>query len=137
MSSRVASEPGEDVQSIDAKVGFRSGDVFVQVKTTHKHALAGTTSLNYTPRTDWLDKWDDLSVPAYFVVVVVPNGSSGWLNHAVTGTEMMQTAAFWVRIDSAAVRAANKIAVPRTQRLTAATLPQWETDLRAAFSGGV
>jgi hypothetical protein len=130
------SEPGEDVQSIDAKLGFAAGDVFVQVKTTHQQGIAGGASINYTPEDNWLRKWEKLKVPAYFVVVVVPDDSSLWLDHVGTGTHMQGTAAFWVRIDVAAIRAAHSIVVPRSQRLSASTLPQWEADLLASFTAG-
>lgn len=129
------SSPGEDVQSIDAKVGFSEGPVYVQVKTTHLHAIDGATTINYIPEVNWLDKWAKLKMPVYFVVVVVPDDSANWLDHIATGTTMTATGAFWVRIDVEAVRDANRVTVPRTQRLTAATLRQWETDLHNAFSG--
>jgi hypothetical protein len=131
-------ESGEDVQAIDTKIGFVEGDVFVQVKTTKRHKISGTsTTMNYTPEADWLRKWRPLHVPVYFVVVVVPSDSGVWLDHHVAGTHMFETAAYWCRIDVAAVTAANKIEVPRAQRLSAATLPTWESDLRASFGGGV
>lgn len=128
--------PGEDVQSIDAKVGFTAGDVFVQVKTTHKQGISGSEFINYAPEDNWLRKWSKLLLPAYFVVVVVPSDSGTWLEHADTGTLMKKTAAFWCRIDVPGIEAANKIAVPRLQRLTASTFREWESDLNAAFSGG-
>lgn len=130
------SAPGEDVQSIDAKVGFAAGDIFVQVKTTHQHGITGNVSINYTPEENWLRKWAKLKVPAYFVVVVVPNDSGLWLDHGDIGTNMVGTAAFWCRIDVVNIRAANSIAVPRLQRLSASTLPEWEADLLESFSGG-
>jgi hypothetical protein len=128
---------GEDVQAIDAKIGFGDGDVFVQVKTTKRHKISGTSlTMNYTPEADWLRKWAKLHVPVYFVVVVVPSDSGIWLDHHVAGTQMFETAAYWCRIDVAGVAAANKIAVPRAQRLSAATLPTWESDLRESYGGG-
>jgi hypothetical protein len=126
-------EPGEDVQSIDAKLGFVSGDVFVQVKTTKNHAMAGSPDITYYPDAKWLAKWAKLGMPAYFVVVVVPGDSGMWLDHDPSGTKMVATAAYWTRIDVSAIRAVNKIQVPRAQRLSAATLPQWEADLLTAF----
>ncbi|WP_309615611.1 DUF4365 domain-containing protein [Salinibacterium sp.] len=129
---------GEDVQAVDAKIGFGDGDVFVQVKTTKRHKMSGTSlTMNYTPTANWLRKWGKLRVPVYFVVVVVPSDSGVWLDHHVAGTHMFETAAYWCRIDVAAVTAANKIEVPRAQRLSAATLPTWESDLRAIYGGGV
>jgi hypothetical protein len=129
--------PGEDVQAIDANIGFGVGDVSVQVKTTKLHKLSGTNlTMNYTPKADWLRKWGKRHVPLYFVVVVVPSDSGVWLDHHVAGTHMFETAAYWCRIDVAAVTAANKIEVPRAQRLSAATLPTWELDLRAIYGEG-
>lgn len=130
------SAPGEDVQAIDAKVGFAAGDVFVQVKTTHQHSIADSSDIKFYPQDNWLRKWEKLKNPAYFVVVVVPDDSGLWLDHVVTGTNMKDTAAFWVRIDVPAIRAAESIVIPRSQRLSALTLPGWETDLLARFTDG-
>lgn len=130
------SSPGEDVQSIDAKLGFTAGDVFVQVKTTHQHSIAGTKDIRFTPETNWLKKWSKLKVPAYFVVVVVPDDSGLWLDHHGSGTQMQGTAAYWTRIDVATIRAANRIIVPRSQRLSALTFPEWEADHNASFTAG-
>lgn len=126
-------EPGEDVQAIDAKLGFVSGDVFVQVKTTQSHAMSGKPDITYYPDSKWLDKWAKLRMPAYFVVVVVPSDSGTWLDHDPSGTKMVATAAYWTRIDVDTIRSTNRIEVPRSQRLSAATLPDWETDLLTAF----
>lgn len=124
---------GEDVQSIDLKLGFQAGDVYIQVKTTQSHAMSGGPNITYYPEANWLDKWAKLRVPAYFVVVTVPSDSGSWLDHDSSGTKMVATAAYWTRIDVESIRAANKIQVPRAQRLSAATLPQWESDLLSVF----
>ncbi|NRD09507.1 DUF4365 domain-containing protein [Rathayibacter agropyri] len=129
--------PGEDVQAIDADVKFQAGSVAVQVKTTHKHAIDGKNAeIHFTPHVDWLRKWGKLKVPVYFVVVVVPDDSGQWLDHHAVGTQMNRTAAYWCRIDVTTVTSANKIVVPRSQRLSAETLIAWENDLLDCFKAG-
>lgn len=125
--------PGEDVQAIDAKLGFGAGDVFVQVKTTHQHELRGTSKIGYTAKPRWLKKWKKLKVPAYFVVVVVPADSGTWLTHDNAGTSMKDTAAYWTRIDTDALEERGRVTVDRSARLQAGTFAEWETDLMKCF----
>lgn len=127
------SEPGEDVQAIDAKLGFGAGDVFVQVKTTHSHQLARTSVIGYTAESRWIAKWKKLKVPAYFVVVVVPQDSGAWLTHDQSGTAMNATAAYWTRIDAEHLEKVGRVNVDRSDRLRAETFADWERDLMDCF----
>lgn len=122
--------PDEDVLATDCEVVFAEGSVRVQVKCTSGFALAGKTK-SWKLKPEWLRKWDQSLVPVYFVIVVVPKSEPSWLSHPANGT-MHQTAAFWERVPSGV--AAKSISVPKSQRLTAATMDSWHADLLAAFT---
>jgi len=82
---------------------------------------------------EWIRKWDQSLLPVYFVIVVVPRKEHVWLDHPISQT-VHRTAAFWKRIETGML--GSSISVPKSQRLTAATLARWHTDLIAAFSPG-
>lgn len=130
--------PGEDVLAIDCQVEFRESIVRVQVKTTYQYAIDGDEDhFSYTASDHWIDSWADSHVPVYFVVVVLPDDSGAWLDHHDAGTQMHRTAAYWVRIDAAALRESPTIRVPRSQRVTADTLSTWHDDLVGGFTRAV
>lgn len=120
----------EDVLATDCDVVFAEGPVRVQVKCTSGFTLAGKTK-SWRLKPEWLRKWDRSLVPVYFVIVVVPKSEPTWLTHPTDGT-LHKTAAFWQRVSSSTT--AKSISIPRTQRLTAATMATWHTDLLAAFT---
>lgn len=92
--------PGEDVLAIDCNIEFPENIVRVQIKTTHQYAVDGQEDhFTYTATPHWIEKWSQSRVPVYFVVVVVPNDSGLWLDHHNGGTQMVRTAAYWVRIE--------------------------------------
>lgn len=126
-----------DVYSFDAQVFIRSTlSVFVQVKCTSRPI---TRQRSYAIKKAWRRNWEDLDLPGYFVVVSVPSDTPDWMAHgAKPWTTMLNSAAFWTRIDP--LPATQKsITVKASQRLTVATLDQWTTDLQIArlgFAGG-
>ncbi|MGX5680262.1 DUF4365 domain-containing protein [Schumannella luteola] len=130
--------PGEDVLAVDCSIEFRENIVRVQVKTTYRYAIDGDEDhLTYTATPHWIEAWGDSHVPVYFVVVVLPDDSGVWLDHHDGGTDMHRTAAYWVRIDPAALRESPTIRVPRSQRVMADTLTIWHDDLVGGYTRAV
>lgn len=111
----------------------------VQIKTTHGYALSGTNErLTYSATQHWVDSWSAARGPVYFVVVVVPHDEQGpeWIEHHRTGTGLVETAAFWSRIDAAQFSPDNMaVAALRSQRLDKSTLLEWQNDLIEAYGG--
>lgn len=130
---------GADLLGLDGDVHFPEGPVGVQVKTTHKHDIAGSNErMSYTAKEHWVDVWSGALRPLYFVVVVVPHAITGgpWLNHHSAGTDMLGTAAYWTRIDPTQLTGQNmSIAALRSQRVDANTLLQWQQDLIQDYGG--
>lgn len=127
--------PGEDTLAIDYTLDFPEGGVRVQVKTSAQYMIDGDDEfLSFSAEDKWIAKWARIQVPLYFVIVVVPNDSGSWLNHDVTGTQMVRTAAYWVRLAPGQFDNSKTIKVPRAQRVTIDTLPQWHQDLCELFT---
>jgi hypothetical protein len=127
--------PGEDTLAIDHTLDFPEGAVRVQVKTTASHAIDGDGDyLSYGADDKWIAKWKVVKVPLYFVMVVVPGESEGWLAHHDGGTDLVRTAAYWVRLTPDQFAHTKTIKVPRAQRVTIDTIPSWHDDLCALFA---
>lgn len=124
--------PDEDVLATDCDVLFAEGNVRVQVKCTSGLALGGKTK-SWRLKPTWLRKWEQSQLPVYFVLVVVPKDEPTWLEHPADGT-VHRTAAFWQRIRAEELD--GSISIPKAQRLTAATLNGWHSDLLAVFRPG-
>jgi hypothetical protein len=122
----------EDVLATDCEVQFKEVSVRVQVKCTSSMKIGGRRA-SWPLDEQWIRKWDECLVPVYFVLVIVPNDAATWLDHLADGT-LHRTAAFWrrVRTDELGTR----IAIPKNQRLSAATLPEWHSDLVHLFTPG-
>jgi hypothetical protein len=131
--------PGADALAYDANIVYPEGSVRVQIKTTHTYAMSGTNErLTYSATQHWIDSWSASMGPVYFVVVVVPNLVKGpaWIEHLSGGTSLVQTAAFWSRIDPGQFTAGNMaVAALRSQRLEKGTLRVWQQDLIKAYGG--
>ncbi len=127
--------PGADLLASDMTITFPEGGVRVQVKTTSRYALAATNErLTYTAEQHWVDGWAAAMCPVYFVVVVVPDAVD-WLEHAADGTRMVDTAAFWNRVDPSSFSQNNMaVAALRSQRVDATTLARWQQDLIDGYS---
>jgi Domain of unknown function (DUF4365) len=121
----------EDVLAIDGKVEFAVGDARVQIKCTGQFRINGGETASWPTEDGWWSKWHASKVPVYFIIVMVdPDDQLLWLEHRDDGT-LYRTAAFWVRVDQMPV--GPSVTVPKTQRLTASTLPEWGADLEACF----
>ena len=128
-------DSGEDALAVDHSIGFPEGPVYVQVKTTKRHAVNGTNpEFTYTAHDDWIRKWTGALLPIYFVVVLVPEDSAQWLEHDGDGTRMVRTAAYWCLIDPGQFAHSKTVHVPRSQRVTADTLVGWRSDLVGLFT---
>ncbi|MEX8057406.1 DUF4365 domain-containing protein [Microbacterium sp. 16-032] len=122
--------PGEDTLAVDHVLDFPEGSVRVQVKTTATMAIDDDDEyLSFSAEDKWITKWARVQVPLYFVIVVVPSVSDSWLAHDVNGTQMVKTAAYWVRLAPEQFDTTKTIKVPRAQRVTLETIPTWHTDL--------
>ncbi|MBO3663877.1 DUF4365 domain-containing protein [Microbacterium stercoris] len=127
--------PGEDTLAIDYTLEFPEGAVRVQVKTSAQYQIDGDDDfLSFGVKDEWIAKWARTKLPIYFVIVVVPNDSGSWLNHDITGTQMVRTAAYWVRLQPGQFATTKTIKIPRSQRVTSETLPQWHLDFCALFT---
>lgn len=130
--------PGADMLAYDATVCFPEGDVRVQIKTTHRYAIDGTNQrLTYTADEHWVDSWKSALSPVYFVVVVVPHSLTGgpWLDYHQTGTTLLNTAAYWSRIDGEQFTKENmSVAALRSQRVDGAALLTWQQDFINGYS---
>lgn len=127
--------PGEDTLAIDHTLDFPEGAVRVQVKTTASMSIDDDDEyLSFSAEDKWIEKWARVQVPLYFVIVVVPSVSDSWLNHDTAGTQMVRTAAYWVRLTPGQFESTKTIKVPRSQRVTVETIPTWHADLCALFT---
>lgn len=124
--------PDEDVLATDCTIKFREGYVCVQVKCTSTLKVKGR-SASWPLDEGWVRKWEDCLLPVYFVLVIVPDDSGAWLDHR-PGDTVHRAAAFWCRIRPDQL--GSRINVPKSQRLTAATLERWHADLIDVFTPG-
>lgn len=128
----------EDKLAIDGTVGFAAGDVRFQVKCTSSRTIVDKPLAIRMPiRPDWVRKWaQSVTMPIFFVVVVVPSDSLQWLAHDTSGTMMSKTAAFWLRIPPNGLGAAKSLLVPRAQRLSESSMLSWNDVLIGEYSRG-
>jgi hypothetical protein len=125
--------PDEDVLASDCDVTFAEASVRVQVKCSSRFKIDGR-SASWKIDEHWLLAWSEAILPVYFLLVLVPRDLSLWLHHDDEGT-FHRTAAFWRRLDPD--ETGSRVRVPKSQRLTEATLHQWHDDLLATFRAGV
>lgn len=128
--------PGADVLAVDCSIVFPENAVRVQIKTTHSESITGTNPrLSYSVKQQWVDSWAKAQVPVYFVVVVVPSDSGLWLDYHSAGTNLVDTAAYWSRIDASTFTPGNMgVAALRSQRVDDTTIAGWHADLIAGYS---
>lgn len=124
----------EDIMAVDVSIHFARASSRVQLKCTSGFTLTGK-SITMTLEPGWVESWTGMDVPVYFVVVVVPKDIPEWISHPTKST-IHKTAAYWARFDPALNT--DKITVPKSQRLTLATLHQWKSDLddKLGLGGG-
>ena len=82
----------------------------------------------------WVRKWRQFRSPLYFVLVKVPDDTGQWLQHLDDGT-MHRTMAYWKKVEQADLNA-KKITLVKGNRLVAATLGQWRSELLQSYEPG-
>jgi hypothetical protein len=124
--------PDADVLAVDGTVQFESGPARVQIKCTGRFRITSQGTASWPAEAHWWAKWHKSKIPVYFVLVIVdPDDQFQWLNHLADST-LHKSAAFWVRVDKMA--ASESVVVPKAQRLTAATLIDWASDVEACYA---
>lgn len=127
-----------DVHSFDGTVAVHPGvHLPVQVKCT-RHPLVRRKS--YAIEDAWMENWSDLPLPGFFVVVVVPEDVSTWLQHDYLPDvrTIHNTSAYWTRIDPLQPDQ-KSIGVNVEDRLTADVIENWRATYyttRPAYGGG-
>ncbi|MEV6847228.1 DUF4365 domain-containing protein [Actinoplanes sp. NPDC051411] len=123
--------PDEDMLAVDGQVIFPAASASVQVKCSSQFKISGR-SASWPAEPGWRDKWKTSLVPVYFVLVILDNAEpSGWISHHGAGTDHA-AGAFWTRVDQMAP--VRSIEIPKTQRLTAETLEQWQGEVVDSFA---
>jgi len=132
--------PGADVHSFDGNVIVHPGfGVAVQVKTVRRNFRRSRT---YQIKKAWRANWEALDLPGFFVVVVVPEAVSAWVEHDCDwpSSTVHRSSAYWARIDPVGPEQPS-IQVNRRDRLTAETFEVWRVMYEEAkvanFTGGV
>lgn len=125
--------PDEDVMAVDCSLDFLEASVRVQVKCSSAFTLRGR-SASWPLEESWVRKWGQFHTPLYFVLVKVPDDASQWLQHLDDGT-MHRTMAYWKKVEQADLNA-KRITLLKGNRLAAATLGQWRSDLLRGFEPG-
>lgn len=124
-----------DVHSFDGTVSLVPGfGVPVQVKCRRKPIVR---SASYLIQKAWRANWSDLTVPAFFVVVVVPPDVTGWVHHEVKPEKrtVHNTSAYWTRIDPLGPEQ-QSIQVTVGNRLTSDTIENWREIYELARADG-
>lgn len=121
-------DPDEDIHAVDCQLQYPEFAAPVQVKCSSRHDLAGRDPF-VDVTGDWARKWAAQVVPVRLILVVVPDECETWLQHPDDGT-WHPTAAFWLDVSGGE---SGRLHLPKTQRLTAATLDAWHADLLARF----
>lgn len=126
--------PQKDVHSLDGQVFFRTGlAVGVQIKCTSARFMG---KKSYLIEDAWRKNWEQLILPAYFVVVSVPTDTKDWIEHLDPARHTLHwTSAYWVRIDPLQPSQV-RITVETDQRFTVDTLDAWCSDLEQATTAG-
>jgi hypothetical protein len=125
--------PDEDVMAVDCSLDFLEASVRVQVKCSSAFSMRGR-SASWLLEESWVRKWRQFRTPLYFVLVKVTNDASQWLQHLDDGT-MHRTMAYWKKVEQADLNASG-ITLLRGNRLAAATLGQWHSDLLRSYRPG-
>ncbi|WP_455354430.1 DUF4365 domain-containing protein [Streptomyces sp. SYSU K217416] len=122
--------PDEDAIAIDGSLEFAIAAARIQIKCSSQFKIAGK-SATWDSELHWRESWEISKLPVYFVLVILDyKDPLSWIHHHAAGTDH-KAAAFWVRVNGATP--SDKIVVPKTQRLTAATLERWEKEVNSCF----
>lgn len=123
--------PDEDAIAVDGSLEFAIAPARIQIKCSSRFKIAGR-SATWDSELHWRQSWAASGVPVYFVLVILDyKDPLSWIHHHDAGTDQ-KAAAFWVRVNEA--MPSDKIIVPKTQRLTVATLAQWEKEVNSCFT---
>ncbi|MFD9842741.1 DUF4365 domain-containing protein [[Kitasatospora] papulosa] len=123
--------PDEDAMAVDGDVDFLSASARVQVKCSSQFKIAGKGA-TWPAEVHWRERWNAAKVPVYFILVILDRSNRfEWINHHSAGTDHV-AAAFWTRVDK--IGPTENVVVPKSQRLTVATLGDWEREVEACFS---
>lgn len=123
--------PDEDAIAVDGSLEFAIAAARVQIKCSAQFKISGK-SATWDSELHWRESWSTSAVPVYFVLVILDyKDPVDWVQHHDAGTNQ-RAAAFWVRANGTGAPT-DKIVVPKTQRLTAATLELWEREVKSCF----
>ncbi|MDU8995272.1 DUF4365 domain-containing protein [Streptomyces mirabilis] len=126
--------PDEDAMAIDGDVDFLAASARIQIKCSSQFRISGRgpATATWPAEVHWRDRWNKCKVPVYFILVILEHDDRyQWIDHHTAGTDQ-QAAAFWVRVDSIGPK--ENVVVPKSQRLTIATLSQWAEEVEECFS---
>jgi hypothetical protein len=123
--------PDEDSIAVDGSLEFAVAAARVQIKCSSQFKISGK-SATWDSELHWRDSWAASKLPVFFVLVILDyKDPLHWIQHHDAGTDH-RAAAFWVRVNGVGAPA-EKIVVPKKQRLTAATLELWEEEVNSCF----
>jgi hypothetical protein len=123
--------PDEDVYAVDCDLKYGPVSLPVQVKCTAKHVLPADKEPWVDVEPAWAAKWEESVLPVHLVLVIVEADPEGWLDHRDDGT-WHPAAAYWVRVTGSEK---GRVKFPLEQRLDAAALAGWYTNVMSRFGG--
>jgi len=119
--------PDEDIDAIDATVGFARASALVQVKCTSGFQV-GMRRATLQLEPGWVAKWTEQYGPVFVVLVKVPVGFHEWIECRPSATTHTAVA-FGKRFDPAIHT--ESIQFNRDDHLTADTLYDWRDEIYA------
>ena len=119
--------PDEDIDAVDASLGFARASAQVQVKCTSGFQV-GMRSATLPLEPGWVEKWTEQYGPVFVVLVKVPAGFHEWIECRPSLTTH-RTVAFGKRFDPAVH--ATSMQFTRADHLTADTLYDWRDEVYA------
>lgn len=125
--------PDSDILAVDCSLEAEALPIRIQVKCTTRSFSKKLRYLSWKVEDSWRERWQKNVTPVYFVVVRVSQSNvDSWMAHQQDST-LHRAAAFWAEIDPANIP--DRIRVFESDRLTAATLVDWDRALTRRFSG--
>ena len=111
----------EDIEAIDATLGFQRTIVRVQIKCTSKFVV-GNGQMTLQLEDHWVESWEASDTPVFVVVVKVPKNVDQWVEHDAVFTRH-HTVAFGKRFPRGV--AAKSLTFSVADKLTSETLYEW------------
>jgi len=122
----------EDVQSVDAKIDFQIGNVYVQIKCIGNSILDSPNDIVIQLKKNWIENWRPIRLPLYIVAVLVEDDyHDKWISHEPTYTTHKANA-YWIKFDREIK--GKTVRIPRANRLSMDTFNSWSSDLDGAFA---